>query len=90
MFKKLEMPVACEMWSVIHFTNARNMKPADIHHQLREMYGEHATSDSVIWICVRHFNEGHKNVLDNPQSSQPSVVNEDLVCPVEEKIQENR
>jgi hypothetical protein len=29
-------------------------------------------------------------VQDDPQSSQPSVVNEDLVRAVEEKIQENR
>jgi hypothetical protein len=48
MFKKLEKPAACEMLSVICFLNARNMKLADIHHQLYEMYGEHAMSDSVV------------------------------------------
>jgi hypothetical protein len=31
-FKKIEKPTACEMWSVIHFLTARNMKLADIHH----------------------------------------------------------
>jgi hypothetical protein len=41
-------PTACEMQSVIHFLNARNMKPTDIHHQLCEVYGEHAMSDSVV------------------------------------------
>ena len=31
MFKKIENPVACEMRSVIHFLNVKNMKPAEIH-----------------------------------------------------------
>jgi hypothetical protein len=41
MFKKIEKLTACEMQSVIRFLNARN-KPADIRHQLCEVYGEHA------------------------------------------------
>jgi hypothetical protein len=43
MFKKIENPAACEMLSVIRFLNAKNMKPAEIHCQLRDVYGEHAT-----------------------------------------------
>jgi hypothetical protein len=65
------------MWSVIHFLKARNMKLSGIHCQLCEVYRE-------------HFNEGRENVRDDPQSGRPFVVNEDLVCAVEEKIQENR
>jgi hypothetical protein len=42
---KIKKPAACEMRSVIHFLNARNMKQADIHCQLCEVYGEHAMSD---------------------------------------------
>jgi hypothetical protein len=75
--------------SVIRFLNARNMKPADIH-KVCEVYREHAMSDSMVKRRVRHFNQGRKNVHDDRQSSRPSVVNEDLVCAVEEKIQENR
>jgi hypothetical protein len=48
MFKKIVKPAACEMLSVIHFLNARNMKPADIHRQLCEVYEEHAMSDSMV------------------------------------------
>jgi hypothetical protein len=62
MFKKIEKPAACEMQSVIRSLNARNMKLSDIHHQLREVYGEHATSDSLVRRWVRHINEGHENV----------------------------
>jgi hypothetical protein len=43
MFKKIENPTACEMRSVIRFLNAKNMKPAEIHRQLCDVYGEHAT-----------------------------------------------
>jgi len=39
---------------------------------------------------VRLFNEGRENVHDDPRSGRPSVVNEDLVRAVEEKIRENR
>jgi hypothetical protein len=90
MFKKFEKPAAYEMLSVIHFLNARNMKPADIHHKLSEVYGEHAMSDSRVWRWVRHFNKGHKNVRDDLRSSRPSLINEDLVCAVKEKIEANR
>ena len=48
MFKKIENPAACEMQSVIRFLNAKNMKPAEIHRQLFEVYGEHAMSSSVV------------------------------------------
>jgi hypothetical protein len=90
MFKKIEKAAACEMRSVIHFLNARNMKSADIHRQLCEVYGEHAESDSMVRRWVRHFNEGRENVHDDLRSCQPSVFNEDLVRAVEENIQENR
>jgi hypothetical protein len=38
MFKKIEKLAACEMQSVIRFLNARNMKLADIHHKLCEVW----------------------------------------------------
>jgi hypothetical protein len=85
MFKKNKKPATCEMRSAIRLLNARNMKLVDIHHQLCEVYGEHAMSESMV-RCVRHFNEGLENVHDDPRSSRPSVVNKDLVCAVEEKI----
>jgi hypothetical protein len=79
MFKKIEKPAACEMRSVIHFLNARNMKPANIHCQLCEVYAEHVISDSMIRRWTRHFNEGHENVHDDPWSGRPSADN-DVWC----------
>jgi hypothetical protein len=83
MFKKIEL-TACEMQSVIHFLNARNIKPADIHHQLCKVYCEHAVSDSMIRRWVRHFNEGRENVRDDLRSGQPSVAH---IIANKEKIQ---
>jgi transposase len=68
----------------------KNMKPADIHRQPGEVYGERAMSNSVVRRWVRHFNEGRENVRDDPRSGRLSVVNEDSVRAVEENIQENR
>jgi len=61
--EKIENPTTCEMRSVIHVLNVKNMKPAEIR-QLCDLYGEHAMSSSVVWRWVRLFNEGHKNVHD--------------------------
>jgi transposase len=66
------------------------MKSANIHGQLCKVYAEHAMSDSMVRRWVRHFNEGRKNAHDDLRSGRSSVVNEDLVRVVEEKIQENR
>jgi len=78
------------MRSVIRFLNAENMTPAETHRQLCDVYGEHAMSSSVVRRWVRLFNEGRENVHDDPRSGRPSVVNEDLLRAVEEKIRENR
>jgi len=90
MFKKTENHAACEMRSVICILNANNTKLAEIHCQLCDVYGERAMSSSMVRRWVRLFNEGCENVHDDPWSGQPSVVNEDLVRAVEEKIRENR
>jgi hypothetical protein len=64
MFKTIERPVDCEVRSVIHFLNARNVKPADIHRQICEVYGENAMSDGMVRKWFRQFNEGRENVHD--------------------------
>ena len=68
MFKKIKNPAACEMQSVIRFLNAKNMKLAEIHRQLCDVYGEHAMSSLMVWRWVRLFNEGHENVHDDLRS----------------------
>jgi hypothetical protein len=58
MFKMIQHPADCEIRSVIRFVNARNVKPADIHCQICEVYGENAMSDGMVRKWVRKFNEG--------------------------------
>ena len=53
-FRIIELPADCEMQSVIRFLNARNVKPADIHRQICEVYGENAVSDRMVRKWVRN------------------------------------
>ena len=70
----IERPADCEIWSVIHFLNVRNVKPADIYRQIFEVYGENAISDGMMRKWVRTFNEGRDNVHNEPRSGLSSVV----------------
>jgi transposase len=69
----IEHPANCEIWSVIRFLNARNMKLADIRRQICKVYGENAISDGMVKKWVRKFNEGRDNVHDEPRSGWPAV-----------------
>ena len=48
MFKTIEGAADCEIRSVIHFLNARNVLPSVIHHQICQVYGDNAMSDSLV------------------------------------------
>jgi hypothetical protein len=72
--KIIERPADFEIRFVIRFLNARNVKPADIHRQICEVYGENAISDGMVRKWVRKFNEGRENVHDEPRSGRPAVV----------------
>jgi len=39
---------------------------------------------------VRMFNEGRENVHDEARSGRPSLVNDDLVRKVKERVRDNR
>jgi len=64
MFKTIEGAADCEIQSVIRFLKARNVLPSEIHHQIRQMYGDNAMSDGMVRKWVRMFNEGRGNVHD--------------------------
>ncbi|GBM64733.1 hypothetical protein AVEN_129104-1 [Araneus ventricosus] len=90
MFKKIVDPADCEVRSVIRFLNANNVKQAEIHHQLVDIYGENVLTDAMVRKWVRQFNDGRTNAHDEARSEGPSVVNDGLVSKVNEKIRENR
>ncbi|GFW98232.1 histone-lysine N-methyltransferase SETMAR [Trichonephila clavipes] len=47
-------------------------------------------SDSMVRRWVRQFNEGRSEVHDEQRSGRPSLITEELVHAIDEKIKENR
>jgi len=90
MFKTIEGVADCEIRSVIRFLNARKVLPSDIHHQICQVYGDNAVSDGVVRKWVRMFNEGRENVHDEARSGRPSLVKDDLVPKVNERVRGDR
>jgi len=90
MFKTIEGAADCEIRSVIRFLNVRNVLPSEIHHQICQVYGDNAMSDGIVRKWVRMFNEGRENVHDEARSRRPSLVNDDLVRKVNERVRDNR
>jgi len=50
------------------------------------VYGDNATSDSMIRKWVWKFNEGREDVHDEARSGRPSLVNDDLVRNANERV----
>jgi len=90
MFKTTEGATDCEIRSVIRFLNSRNVLPSEIHHQICQVYGNNAMCDGMVREWVRMFNEGRENVHDEAQSGRPSLVNDDLVRKVNERVRDDR
>jgi len=47
-------------------------------------------SDDMVRKWVRMFNEGRENVYDEARIGRPSLVNDDLVRKVNEKVRDER
>ena len=90
MFKTIEVPANCEVGPVIRFLKARNVLPSEIHHQICQVYGDNAMSDGIVRKWVRMFNDGRDNVHDEARSGRPSLVNDDLVRKVNERVRDDR
>jgi len=54
------------------------------------VYGDNAMSDGMIRKWVRMFNEGRENLHDEARSGRPSLVNDDLVGKVKERVRDDR
>ena len=66
------------------------MLPSEIHHQTCQVYGDNAMSDGMVRKWVQMFNEGRENMHDEARSGRPSLVNDDLVCKVNERVHDDR
>ena len=90
LFKTIEGAADCEIRSVIRFLNARNVLPSEIHHQICQVCGDNAMSDGMVRKWVPMLNEGRENVHDEVRSGRPSLVKDDLVCKVNERVRDDR
>jgi len=54
------------------------------------VYGDNAKSDGVVRKWVRMFNEGRENLYDEARSGRPALVNDDLMCKVNERVRDDR
>ena len=66
------------------------MLPSEIHHQICQVYGDNAMSDDMVRKWVRMFNEGRENLHDDVRSGRPSLVNDDVVRKVNERVRDDR
>jgi len=79
-----------EIRPVIRFLNARNVLLTGIHHQICQVYGNNAMSDGMVRKWLRVFNEGRENVHDEARSGRPSLLNDDFVRKVHERVRDDR
>jgi len=89
MFKTIEGAADSEIRSVIRFLNARNSLSSEIRHQICQAYGDNVMNDGMVRKWVWMFNEGRENVHDEARSGRPSLVNDDLVCKVNERMRDD-
>jgi len=90
MFKTIKGAADCEIRSLIRFLNAKNVLPSESHHHICQVYGDNAMSDGMVRKWVRMFNEGRDNVQDEARSGRPSLVNDDLVRKVNERVRDDK
>jgi hypothetical protein len=69
MSKEIENPAECEVWAVIRFLNAQNVRPIEIYRQLIAVYGQGVMNESDVRKWCRMFNECRANVPDARPSS---------------------
>ena len=65
---------------------AKNVSAAKIHRQICDVYSPNAMSSNKVRKWVRAFKHGRENVHGETRSGQPSVIADDLVSGVDEKI----
>ena len=66
------------------------MLPSEIHNQICQVYGDNAMSDGMVRKWVRMLNEGRENVHNEVRSGRPSLVNDDMVRKINERVRNDR
>jgi transposase len=79
-----------KIYAVICILHAKNMSAAEIHRELCALYGQNIMSKGTVRKWCRMLKDGRINVHHEERSGQPSVVSDDLVQNVDQKICETR
>ena len=69
----IQSPAKCEVRSVIRFLYAKGERPAEIHKQIVDVYGNVMNRQNVTKWC-REFSEGRTDVHDEQRSGRPSLI----------------
>lgn len=80
----------CEIRSVIRFLTLRNESAASIHRQLVETYESEVMTRQHVTKWVRLFKEGRTDTHDEERCGRPSVISDELLQQVEEKVRDDR
>jgi hypothetical protein len=86
MYPVIDNPVICKIRAVIHFLHAKHMNTAEIHCELCVVYGQNIMSEGTVRQWCRMFRDGQTNVHNEEGSGWLSVVSDDLVQSVDQKI----
>jgi len=67
-----------------------NHKPIEIHRQLCKVYGNKVMSEGGVRQWCIMFKNGRTNVHDEERSGRTTIVTDEVVAKINEKIHENR
>jgi hypothetical protein len=81
----IRSPAKCKVRSVVRFLKAKGERPAKIHRQIVAVYGNVMNWQNVTKWC-RELCEGRTDVHDEQWSCRPSLISNDLLQEIEEKL----
>ncbi|GBN40438.1 hypothetical protein AVEN_105835-1 [Araneus ventricosus] len=90
MLQSIKIPADCEISSDIPFLNAKDVKAAEIHRQISEVYEENIMREGIVRKWVRAFKNVRTNAHDEERSGRLSDITEDLLRKVDGKVRKNR
>ena len=85
----IENPADCEIRSVIRYLSAKGVKAVEIRRDICEVYGQNLISDRMVRKWVSAFKDERKKLHDKERSGRPSVISDDLLQKVDEKVKMN-
>lgn len=90
MMDKIKNLKKCKGQTAIHFFNAENVHPSEIHYSFTEVYGMITMNVSSIRHWIQNSNERRDNVHDEEPSGHSSLIASNLKKCVNDFIREDQ